>query len=108
MHDEQARKRHEQGNVREIRDRVEAELGVDRGRDALRDRDHAHRVAVGRRFRALLHADVAGTARAVVDDDLHVPGLREALGRQAADDIGRTARRERDDEAHRLRRESLP
>src|SRR5438105_985353 len=107
MHDEQARQRSEQRDVREVAHRVEAELGIDRGRDALRDRDNAQRIAVGRRARALLGADVAAAAGAVVGDDLDAPCLGEALGGKAPDDVGRAARRKRDDEAQRLRRVGL-
>jgi hypothetical protein len=64
-------------------------------------------VAVGRRFGDELRADHTVSAGAVVDDD-GLPELRrELLADEAADDVGRTARRERHDHPDRLARRLL-
>jgi hypothetical protein len=61
------------------------------------------RVAVGRRFRHRLGADVAAGAAAVLDDDRFAPGLLQLLGEQPPQAVGRAARREGHHQAQRFR-----
>ena len=111
----QARVRHrDQRNCDELRDereilqRPEADVLV----QPRRDRQRAHvgdsqRVAIRRGFGAHRGAEVASGAGAVVDDDL-IPRVLEGTGRDRPDhEVGAAARREGNDDAHRLCREFL-
>jgi hypothetical protein len=102
MHGQHAGQLRRECHMREVFHRVERELAVERRGNALRDRHDAHRVTVGRRLGAHLHPDVASGARAVVRDELHAVRFRQKLRDHAADDVGRSAGRERNDHAHRL------
>ena len=89
---------------REIPDRIEADARVEtRARDEIR-RGEEQRVAVGRRVRDELGADVAGGAGPIVRDDLLAEALAELLRDDAADGVRRAARRLRNDEADRAAR----
>src|SRR4029079_12733005 len=61
-------------------------------------------VAVGRGFHADLRAERAAGAGAVLHDDLLLQRLGQLLRGDARDEVGAAARRERRDEADRLRR----
>jgi hypothetical protein len=56
-------------------------------------RAHQQAVAIGRRARDRLGADVAAGAAAVVDDDLLAELPAQFEGDDAADDVGRAVRR---------------
>ena len=58
-------------------------------------RDDADRVAVGRRLRDRIDADVAGSADLVVDDHGLAERFAERLAEDAAEDVGQPAGRER-------------
>ena len=84
--------------------RVVREIAIQCGRDGERARAAVkERVAVRRRLCGGGRADGAASARAVVDDDGLAESLGELLADEAADDVGRPARRERHDEMDRLR-----
>ena len=59
------------------------------------------RVAVRRRSRDRLGADIAAGARPVLDDELLAQALRQRLRHQARDDVGGVAGRKADDHVHR-------
>src|SRR5262249_137800 len=64
-------------------------------------------VAVGRRPDRSLGSDVAGSAGAILDDDLLAKPLRQPLTQQAADHVLRAAGGKADEQTHRPRRISL-
>ena len=64
-------------------------------------------VAVGRRARDAPDRDAAARAADVLDDDRLAEQRPHALGHDARDDIGRSARRKRNDERDRARRIGL-
>src|SRR5262249_57342561 len=92
---------------RNVADEIEIELVEERCIDRRRHVDHEQRVAVGGRAYNGLGADVAGTARTVLDDELLAEMLRQPLPYQSGDDVGRAGRPEWHDHAHRSRRISL-
>ena len=79
---------------------VEGQLAIKRRGYALRDRDDAERVTVGRRLRADFHADVAAGTGAVVHYELNAERLGERIGDHAPDDVGGPAGWERHDDPH--------
>src|SRR5262245_34919729 len=99
MHDEKTWQGREQCYVSKVADRIETELGIDRGRDALRDGEHAKRVAIRRRLRALFGADIAPCPGTVVGYQLNAPRVSQALGQEAAQYVARATGRKRDDES---------
>src|SRR5262249_56178541 len=92
---------------RNVADEIEIELVEERCIDRRRHVDHEQRVAVGGRAYNGLAADVTGTARTVLDDELLAEMLRQPLPYQSGDDVGRASRPEWHDHAHRSRRISL-
>ncbi len=105
MHHQQVGRGCDQRHRHEILDRVVLDAGVRRRRDHVgAGGAHGERVAVGRGAGRDLGADRAAGAAAVVDDHLLAEALGELLPDQARDDVGRAARRERDDQADRLGR----
>ncbi len=72
--------------------------------DQRRRRRRQERIAVRLRLVDELGADIAGGARAVLDDDRVPPLAREPLGHDAWHDVGRAAGRERHDDLDRARR----
>ena len=105
-HDEQARTGADRRDRHEPLQRFVGQLPE---RDAHREahRDEKQRVAIGRRFRRGIDADGAASAATVVDDHPLPEALAELRGHHASYDVVRAARRERDDEPHRLRRIGL-
>ena len=93
-----------QRDGREVLDRIVVQLGVQRRADRERRRDQHDRVAVRRRARRRLRADVAAGAAAVLGHHRLPERSREAVRDQAAEEIGAAARREGQDEPDRLRR----
>src|SRR5262249_50144617 len=69
--------------------------------------DLQQRVAVRRRPHNRLGGDIACCTRPVLDHEGLTELLGQPLGEQARDDVGRRARREADDDAHRPRRIGL-
>ena len=98
----------DQDDRREILDVVVRHLRVQARVDRVRAHGaHFQRVAVGRGLGDQLRADVAAGAGPVVDDDRLAPCVGELLRDGAGEDVGGAARRERHDEADRLRRIGL-
>jgi len=108
MHHQHVDVRGDEGDRREVAHRVEGHARVDARIDAVRgDAAHAERVAVGRRLRDEVHADVPACAGAVLDHDRLSERLAERRRERAAKRVDDRARRERADEADRLRRPAL-
>jgi len=76
-----------------------------------RDRDvgryDEQRVAVGRGLGDHIGADRAGRSGTVLDEDLLLPALHQALGHETPERVGAAPWRERHDDAHDLRRIGL-
>jgi hypothetical protein len=105
MHHEDVRDRGQVGDRNEIGQRLVGELRVRGGIDRVRrDGRDAQRVSVRRRLRDEVGADAAAGPGAIVDDDRLPELLRELVGDEPRDDVGRATRRERNDEPDRLRR----
>ena len=75
---------------------------VERRVDGVRAGDHEQRVAVRRRVRRDIGADVGAGARPVFDHDLRAEAFRQPVAERAGQRVRAAARRERQDEAHRL------
>ena len=96
------------GDRREVLDRIVAGLGIGhRNDDGERQRIDAEGVAVGLGGGDRLHADDAGGAGAVLDEELLLERGREMIGGDARELIGGAAGRERVDDADRTRRPVL-
>ena len=92
---------------RDVADEIEIELIVKRNGDHVSLNDQKERMAVGRRTHDRLGADVARSARPIVDNKLLAEALRQPLRDQACDGVGRPASGVADDDAHRPRRIGL-
>ena len=92
---------------RDVADKVEAELLIERDVDRVLRVHQQQRVAVGRHAGHGFGCDVAGGARPDLDEELLAEFFRQELGDQARDDVGRAARRLADDDFHRPRRIGL-
>jgi len=103
MHDERRRAARGEQHGGKIAQRVISELLVQTHVDRKRRLRHEQRVAVGSGLGDELEADVAAATRPVVDQHLLAPAHGEALRERAREDVGCTARSDRDDEAHGLR-----
>ena len=88
---------------RDVADKVEAELLVERDVDCVLRVDQQQRVAVGRHVGHGFGCDVAGGTRPDLDEELLAELLRQELRDQTRDDVGRAARRLADDDFHRTR-----
>jgi hypothetical protein len=95
------------GDRRDVAEEDERQLVVERRVDGARHADHQQRVAVGRRLHDGLGRDVGAGAGPVLDDDRLPQPRRQPLPDDAGRDVGRAARGEPDDEAHRPRRIGL-
>ena len=84
MHHQHVRRIHELGDRRKILERIVGQVLEQRRVDRDRGRGEQQRVAVGRRARDLAHADVAGGAAAVVDDDALAELCDSAMERMRA------------------------
>ena len=92
-----------EGDEQEVALRVVAHVAIGELVDgSVGDRRGAERVAVGRRFRDRVHADVAGSAGAVLHHEGLAEALRKLLGHQAGEHVGRAAGRPGDEDAHGL------
>jgi hypothetical protein len=92
---------------RDVADEIKTELVIERGVDGVPTADHEQRVAVRRCAHDRLGADIAAAARSVLDNKLLAEPLRQPLTHRTRDDVGRTGRSERHDDAHRPRRIGL-
>ena len=94
------RGRHQHDRI-EALDRIERRGRRQRHVDGERLRAEVQRVAVGRSSRGGSRADIAAAAGTVLDHDLLAPHLRQLVGDEAAQNVDRARRRERDDHLHR-------
>ena len=101
MEREQRRRLDRQRDRFEILDRIERNLIVQGGIDGERRGGKQNGVAIGRRLRRAGHADIAAAAADVLDIELLAKLIGQLQRDQASDDVGRTARRVRNDHAHR-------
>ncbi len=99
--DEDLRNHRGEAHRHEIALDVERQLLVELRVDRVRRQREQDRVAVGRRFRDDVGAEIAGGAAAVVDDDRLAELRRQRLDDDARNDVGAAARRIRDDELDR-------
>jgi hypothetical protein len=83
---------------------VVAEVVVERGVDRVDRVGHEQRVAVGRRAHRHLGANVVSAAGTILDEECLAEPLGEPLRDDARRNIGRAARRSRDNDAHRASR----
>ena len=98
----------ERGDGAEIGLRVERQFFVDADVDRMRtDIRHQQRVAIGRRLGHHVHADIAARAGAVFNHHRLPPFLRQLLTNDPRQRIRCTARRLRNDNAHRFGWEGL-
>ncbi len=96
----------DQRDRREVLRRVVGHRLVEARIDRMRgQRAHQDRVAVGRRLRDHVGADVAAGAGLVLHNHRLAPHLGELLRDEAAGDVERSAGRERHDQLHGLRRD---
>ena len=104
VHHQRGRRDADPADRLEVLARIEPDVVVERRADAERagvdQRDHA---AVGRTLGDHPHADGAARAAAVVDDDRLAERFAELVGKDARDDVGAAARRERHDHGDRAR-----
>ena len=80
----------------------EIEFLVKRGVDGVGRVDQKQRVAVRRRLGDVLGGDIVAGARLVLDDELLAELLGQPSADDARDDVGRSAGRIADDDAHRM------
>src|SRR5213079_1507345 len=105
IHHQHRRRRGDQGDRREVLQRVVAELLVQvRIHHVAADAGEEKRVAVGRRLRRELRADRAAGAGPVVDDDRLAKLRADLLRDRARHGVVAAAGREGDDQVDRLRR----
>src|SRR5262252_3836223 len=89
---------------RDVADKVEVELLIERSVDGVRRSDGEQRVAVCRRAHHRLGREIGGTAWSVLDDKLLAEPLGECLRNQASRNVGCAAGGKAYDDAHRSRR----
>jgi len=92
---------------RDIADKVEAELIIERNVDRVLRVQQQKCVAVGRHVDHGFGCDVAGGARPHLDKELLAKLFRQELSDQTCDHVGRAARRLANDDFHRARRIGL-
>ena len=88
---------------RDVADKVEAELLIERDVDCILRVHQQQRVAVGRHAGHGFGCDVARGTRSDLDKELLAEFFRQELGDQARDEVGRATRRLADDDFHRTR-----
>ena len=88
----------------DIADEVVRKLLIERGIDGVHRADEQKRIAIRRRTNHRIGDDVGAAARLVFDDELLAEQFGKPLPENPRQDIGRAARRERHDPAHRSRR----
>src|SRR5262245_17118583 len=103
MHFNDERKTHDAGDWRDIALEIEVEFVVERHADHIRWPCQEKRVTICGRSHDCFSADVGASTRAVLHYELLAEPLRQPLTHQARDNVGRTGRSERHDDAHRPR-----
>src|SRR5262249_18504198 len=78
-------------NRRDVADKIEIELVVERRVDCVRGTNQEKRVTIRRRAYDRVDTDIAAAARPVLDDELLPEPLRQPLSYQARDDVGSTS-----------------
>ena len=105
MHAEQRRRYADLRDRREIAHGIVGHVPIEARIDGVRgDRRHQQRVAVGRRLRDLIGADIAARAHPVVHHELLAQQLSHLRAHDARDGVGRTTGGEGDDHANRFGR----
>src|SRR5215469_4373803 len=94
-------------NWRDVAEKKETKVVVQRRVDRRRSVNHEERVAVWRRLHDCLGSDVGAGARPVFDDEWLAEALGELLADQARDNVGSAAGGIANDDAHRPRRIGL-
>jgi len=89
---------------RDVADEIEIEFFVKRRVDSIRGSDKKQRIAVWGSVNDRLGTDVATGTRPVFDNEWLSETLGKPLTYQPRSDVGRAARRGRDDPAHRASR----
>src|SRR5262249_10963663 len=107
MHGQRVGRNRSQGHRREVLERIVRDLRIEAWIDDVA-RGHEHDgVTVRRGACGVTHADIAASANLVLDVELLSEVLGEFLHQQTREYVGRTGRRERYDDAHRVRRIGL-
>ena len=83
------------------RAKFEIQMLIKRGVDGIGRDDEEKRIAVRRRVGDEFGADIAGSARPIVDDELLTEAFRHGLRYQARDNVGRETGRKSDDDMRR-------
>src|SRR5262249_56537762 len=91
------------GDWRDVAEKNEIELVVERRVDRVRGTYHEERVAVRWRAHDRLGGDIAGSTWPALDDEWLAEALRQPLSHKARDDVGCAAGHKADDDAHRPR-----
>jgi hypothetical protein len=97
--DQNERQGRELRDAGEVLERVERQVRIGLADNKKAVRRYVKSIAIGR---GLCGGCDAGEAGPVLDDDLLSPFLRQLLGRRTGEHIRRTARRNRDNDAHEL------
>jgi hypothetical protein len=92
---------HGAGDGRDVMEKIEIQMLVERRVGGGRGRDGQQRVSVGRRIHHVFGGDVGGGARAILDHEILAEPLRQRLRDQARGDVGRTGGGNADDDVHR-------
>jgi hypothetical protein len=98
MHDDEQRAHADHGDTGEIVDRIEWQLGLERGAAAKGGGRQQDRIAVGRRLGDVIRPDHLSGADAIVHHHRLSHALAHLLADNAGQDVGRTARGDRDDD----------
>src|SRR6516164_11214389 len=91
------------GDWRDVAEKNEIELVVERRVDRVRGTYHEQRVAVRWRAHDRLGGNIAGSTWPALDDEWLAEPLRQRLTDQARDDLDYATGRKADDDAHRPR-----
>src|SRR5262249_25009175 len=92
---------------RDVADKIEAEIRVERRVDRAGRYGHQERVTVRRCSHDEFGGDIAAEARPVLNHELLAEALRQPLTREARDNVGRAAGWKSDNKTHRPRRLGL-
>jgi hypothetical protein len=92
---------------RNVTDKVEIEISIERRIDDIRRTRQEKRIAIGWRADDSLGCDVGASAWSVLNDELLAKTFGQPLAYQTCGDVDRSARWEADDDAHWPRRIGL-
>src|SRR5262249_42400802 len=92
---------------RDVADKIETELVVERRVDHMRAGDQEERIAIRRCTYDRLGADSAASPRTVVDNEWLPKPLLQPVRHRTCEDVARAAGGKSDDNAHRPRRIGL-